>query len=436
MNGAFARTFSPKSAALCYFVLEIFLIVFLNRSASEMFVHIITPTCMEDSTSTLYPDSSFNAPNADSKPYCTSDAANSFMEISFLYGFSGVAVQFIRSFDKLYSYVHYPFEEMGPNSTCPKAISDEASLVSVMFKGGSLQLTSQTVFANKLGRLLPLQSLFGFHNIPVTFSDGSRTTFYVRDMDLSTGKFKVATSLRDPPLNEAKLNSTFSIGFNALAVFGYKECASQFKKTFRQGPGDSGFNADGTVKGSNGGICLVDTMQAGVQLSIPALIGTALALLILMVVAIDSPVFYKHRFFNIFFVATNTLCMLFLIASLAHGARIFSQEIAPCVFGTDFSNEQLMPAATRAPINGFTPSSGGFNMEYALTGATGNFKAIQSGNAAVFMKPRFRPSYGAGFGIATLVGQFIFTIVFGIKTNWAAAAASESTSDSTPIAPL
>ena len=91
-----------------------------------------------------------------------------------------------------------------------------------------------------------------------------------------------------------------------------------------------------------------------------------------------------------------------------------------------------MPAAARAPINGFALSSRGLNMQYALTGATCKFKAIQSRNAAVYLKPRFRPSYGAGFGIATLVGQFIFTIVFGIKTNWAAAAASESTSDSLP----
>lgn len=423
-----AKTVSHNIAALCYVALGIIIILSLAFSSNYMFRHLLNPACLDGTTSTLYPGSRFNAPNSDSKPFCTSDAAKSFKAYAFLYGYSGVAVQSSHNFAKVFSHTFHPFEELGPNSTCPKAISDLDSLVSVEFKEGSLQLAPSTAgFLNKLGRLLPLQLPFGFHNIPVRFSDGFvRSTYYVRDFDITTGKFKVAANVRDPPLNPAEMNATFSNGFNSLAVFGHKECASQFKKTFRQGAGDSGINIDGTAKGSNGGICLTEEMQPAVQISIPALIGTALALLILLTVAMMAPFARIHRFFNIFFISTNSLCIVLMIIALGHGAAIFSQEVAPCVFGTDFSNDQLMPAAARAAVNGFTPSSGGYNMDSARTGATGDFREVQSGNSAVYMKPKFVTSYGADFGIAAICLQFIFTILFATKANWAAAVEASS----------
>jgi hypothetical protein len=432
-----AKTVSHKSAALCYVALGIVIIVCLITSAADMFMHVLIPACLDGTTSELYNNSRYNAPNADSKPYCTSDAAKSYRVPVYLYGYSGVAMQSFHSFEKLFAYYFVPFEELGPNSTCPKAISDLDSLVSVVFKDDSLQLTpGSPAFRNRLGRLESLQRPFRFHNTPVRFSSlGSKSTYYVRDLDLMTGKFKVAANTRDPPLNPAEMNSTFPYLFNSLAVFGNKECASQFKKTFRQGAGDSGINIDGTAKGSYGGICLTDEMQAAAQISIPALIGTALALLTLLTIAMITPFARIHRYFNIFFISTNVLCMILLIVALGQGTAIFSRDVASCVFGTDFSNEQLMPAATRAAVNGFTPSSGGYDMQSARTDATGRFQETQSGNAAVSVNSTFSPSYGAGAGIAAICLQFIFTIVFAKKTNWSAASEG-STSESNPITSL
>ena len=194
------------------------------------------------------------------------------------------------------------------------------------------------------------------------------------------------------------------------------DCASQQKVNFRPGPGDSSLNADGTIKGSQGGFCVTEQTQAGI-LAVPGLVITTIVLLLILDVLMIIPASRKFRLFNVVFIVISAICLIFLIAAVGTGAAVLAGRAGPCRFLSSMTTEQLMPSPTRGSINGFVPSSGGASVP--TSGATGRFQATQSGNAAVYLRPDFQLGSGAGLLVATIVILFVFVIVFAIKTDWA-----------------
>jgi len=180
-------------------------------------------------------------------------------------------------------------------------------------------------------------------------------------------------------------------------------------------------------------MCLVQATQTAAQVSIPGLIGTAIALTVVICIIMEIPPLRKQSWFNILFVSINVLTLIIMIAAVALGAAVLGQLVAPCLFLTDFSSDQVAPAPTRAAINGFTPSSGG--VLPISTSSFQTYQAVQSGNSAVFMRATFDIGGGAAWGIAFIVLQFIFTIYFGMKTDWAEAAEKDPSIVSVQMTP-
>lgn len=432
MNNLFAKTISHKTAYWCYELVFVCIIVFLAASSYSMYRHALTPACMDGTTSTPYngPNAP-NAPNDRSKPFCSSAAADAFAPIYLYYGYSGVDYFKFDPFQQIGESRFFPFEPLGPNSTCPSMSSEglDTMTVTVNFQSDRLVITSlqeATNIANAIQRLQFFMSPFRNHNTAFQLASDLTKTYYMRDSGSESPTFRVAASTTDPPLTADQLRSTFGAANFKIKFPFISECASQFQKTYRMGPGGSGTSADGILKTGNGGICLTREMQAAVQVSIPGLIGSALALVICLSLAMDITPIRTFRYFNVVFVCINVLGLILLIAALGHGAAVITGKVAPCITSSDFSSASLMPAPTAAASNGFTPSSGGFDMSQAQTGAVSTFQPTQFNNAAVYMKATFRPSTGAGFGIAAVVLQFLFTITFGIKVDWASAGSDSS----------
>jgi len=180
-------------------------------------------------------------------------------------------------------------------------------------------------------------------------------------------------------------------------------------------------------------MCLVQATQIAAQVSIPGLIGTAIALTVVLCIIMEIPPLRKQSWFNILFVSINVLTLIIMIAAVALGAAVLGQLVAPCLFLTDFSSDQVSPAPTRAAINGFTPSSGG--VLPISTSSFQTYQAVQSGNSAVFMRATFDIGSGAAWGITFIVLQFVSTIYFGIKTDWAEAAEKDPSIVSVQMTP-
>lgn len=430
-NSLLARTTHPEWATWTFNLLLLVLIVCLVNSASDMYGHSFNPTCMDGTIPNTYSGQNPpNAPNAESRPFCTSATANSFAPFFLNYGFQGVGRRVFSDFIKVSFYEFFPFERLGENSSCPSAADENADSLTVTVQGDRLAVTDSrqtTNFNNALSRLNDL----GFGSISTSNNaafqlTGASTTYYLRQPSSpepsSLPTFRVARTTRDPPLDAAAVQAAFGSSGTAATIkfFTFSPCASQFRRTFRSGPGDSHINADGTLKTSNGGMCLVQATQTAVQVSIPGLIGSAIALTFVLCIIMEIPAVRKLPWFNILFVCINVLSLILMIAAVALGAAVLAGFVAPCLFQTDFSSDQVAPSPTRAAINGFTPSSGGFNMNSVATPQS-RFQAVQSGNAAVYMRPTFDIGSGAGWGITFIVLQFIFTIYFGIKIDWAEA---------------
>jgi hypothetical protein len=425
MTAILAKTISHKTVGWCYALLISLTIAFSSVSSYSMYRHALTPACMDGTTSTPYSGPTApNAPNAESPPFCSSDVLNAYQTVYYYYSYTGVELFSFDAFQQRGTSFFYPFESLGPNSTCPTLSSENADSLTVIVQGSALSSTASQETSSFRSAVHPANRLlltvpFRNHNLPFQLPD-STTTYYARnfvDRGTSFG-FEVATSNSAPALSAEQLQSTFGSAIFRVKLPFASQCASQFQKTYRPGPAGSINNVDGTLKAANGGICLTQETQTGVQISIPGLIGSALAFSTLLWIALDFPFVRKFRLFNVLFISINALSIIFLIAALALGATMFTTKVAPCVVGSDFSNESVMPAPRRAAINGFTPSSGGFDMSVSRTQAAGLFQTTQAGNAAVYMKPSFRPTSGAGFGIAALVFQFLFTVVFALKVDW------------------
>jgi len=447
MTNLLAKTTHYEWATWTFNMLLLVLIVCLGSSAFNMYGHSFNPTCMDGTTTTPYSGPNApNAPDADSRPFCTSATANSFPPVYISYGFLGISQGYFDDFSKVGYFQSFPFERLGENSSCPSAADENADSYTVTVQADRFLITDSPQTTNLRNAIAKLSQL----NFANTRSNnaafqvsgsGQTTTYYVRAVGPSPGPgpapatFRVARTTRDPPLDEAAMRTAFgAIGTTATIRFiNFSQCASQFRRTFRPGPGTSHINADGTLKTSNGGMCLVQAIQTAAQVSIPGLIGTAIALTVVLCIIMEIAALRKQSWFNILFVSINVLTLIMMIAAVALGAAVLAGFVAPCLFLTDFSSDQVAPAPTRAAINGFTPSSGGVSPIGTTSSPT--FQAVQSGNSAVFMRAAFDIGGGAAWGIAFIVLQFIFTIYFGIKTDWAEAAEKDPSIVSVQMTP-
>ena len=94
-------------------------------------------------------------------------------------------------------------------------------------------------------------------------------------------------------------------------------------------------------------------------------------------------------------------------------------ETAKCRSVTDFTQAQMMPSPDgRAKINDYTPSAGGASLIESQ--GKGLYNSVQNAMPAAWMSPYLIPSIGAVQLIIAIVFLFVFTIVFAIKTDWAA----------------
>jgi hypothetical protein len=172
------------------------------------------------------------------------------------------------------------------------------------------------------------------------------------------------------------------------------------------------FNSDGTPKSIDGGFRITDSQRQR-SLAIFILIITAIVLELLICILMSISIVRKHRNFGVLFIIFNVVSVLLLIAAVASAADFFLRNLGPCIHRTDFSNEQIGPSPTRPRINGFLPSSGGYRPN-----SFGRWRPVQSGNAAVTATFSFTLGSGAALLISAIVLLFIFSIIFGIKTNW------------------
>jgi hypothetical protein len=437
----FARTIHPTYAIWIFDVVFIFLILCLTNSSYFMFGHSFNPTCMDGTTTTPYSgDSAPNAPDSNSRPFCTSATADSFPSFFISYGFFGVANEEFDSFARVGRSTFRPYRRLGENSSCPSFADENADSFTVTVQADTFSVTDSPQTTNLLNAVSGLAAITGFNNLPFQLT-GATTTYYLRAAPVPPSPvgptlptFRVARTTRDPPLDEAAMRATFGeIGrATTIRYISISQCASQFRSTFRPGPGTSHINADGTLKTSNGGPCLVQATQTAAQVSIPGLIGTAITLQLVLIIIMSIAALRKQSWFNILFVSINVLTMIMMIAAVALGAAVLAGLVAPCLFLTDFSSDQVAPSPTRAAVNGFTPSLGGVSPQ---SQGPQTFQAVQSGNSAVFMRPAFFLHSGAIFGIVFIVLHFIFTIFFGIKTDWAEAAEKGSSLVSVQMTP-
>ena len=357
------------------------------------------------------------------------------------YGFGGFSTFDWDSFQGFGTTKFEPFTGIGPNLTCPSASSLGANSVIITVQTGTsfafALADAAKLVASFSGRGGVFSSVTNFNNFPVDISGSTGTLrLFVRSLSIPQTVapllpfvFQVSKSPIDVPATINTLNlgaEPYTMTFPTLA-----DCASQEKMNFRQGAGDSGINADGTVKGTQGAFCLSQQTRTGIS-AIPGLLITTILLLLILLLLMFIPTVRKIRFFNIVFIAINVICLSFLVAAVASGAAYLAGKAGPCKFLADFTNEQFMPSPNSVALNGFIPSSGGYPLVF--NGARGQFNAVQNGNTAAYYKPIFVPGPGAALIIVAILLLFVFVIVFAIKTDWASG--GNSSSDSAAMTPM
>jgi len=180
---------------------------------------------------------------------------------------------------------------------------------------------------------------------------------------------------------------------------------------------ESNIKDDGTLKTGSCGYCLTQTLMTG-WVAVPGLCGVTIALLLILEIMMIIPAARKLAFFRILFIVVSVICLIFLIAAVGAGATMFL-ETAKCRSVTDFSQAQMMPSPNgRDKINGYTPSSGGADLK--PSNGQGSYLSDQAEGPAAWSSPYLIPSVGAVQLIIAIVFLFVFTIVFTIKTDWAA----------------
>jgi hypothetical protein len=258
-------------------------------------------------------------------------------------------------------------------------------------------------------------------------------TYYVRNVNLATGTFNIATAVDQAPLGRLACSDSTVLTVT-LASLG--SCASQQNvqpapnsQTVTSPPTNpANVNKDGTLKTGSCGICLTKQQQTGV-LSVPGLVAITIALLLVLELMMCIPFIRRMGFFRIFVIVISVLCIVFLIAAVGASAVTFRQ-MAQCHGATDFSPAQLMPSPTSAPaFAGYQPSTGGASASLIPAYGAGFFSAYQASGTAVGAISFFVPSIGAIQLIIAILLLFIFTIFFAVKTDWTAIASDPKAND-------
>jgi hypothetical protein len=467
MSGICAKNLHPACALVGYTVITALVFAGLLASPFDMFVAVGIPTCMAGTTSTYYqytpspvPGSPVppNAPTTTSVPFCTSDALINSYNIQYnAYGYIGTVTGFTNVFYGYNEVTSIPYCLKKSNGTCPTFSDQGANTFTVQTVSGSsmFSITDAKLFMQAGGG----RSFANYNNYPITFASGSALpstsagaldsskTYYVRNFGFGMPSpspspspspggptFGIAADTSGNPLIFTGIapSNTITATFPSLG-----SCASQQNVQPASATNPANMNLDGTLKTGSCGYCLTQTQQTGV-LAVPGLCGTTLALLLIMELLMCVPVVRKMGFFRILVIVISVLCLIFLIAAVAGAAVMFSR-VAQCFAQMDFNDDQLMPSPTgAAPFGGYTPSSGGaplFGSGGRGGSPPGSYTASQVSGSAAYIKPLIIPSAGAGLLIIAIVLLFLFTIFFGIKTDWTAVSSGGDSSSATMMTP-
>lgn len=305
------------------------------------------------------------------------------------------------------------------NQTCPNWESDGLTSFTLRYigAGGRFQITDP-----KASEKLQAQGInvLSFNNFPIKFSaanlpsglDASKT-YYVRGNPLA-GPFQIADDTSSPP---KKMDAAAGTGDMSLTIQMFAGCPSQKNAIAAPAGLESNIKDDGTLKTGSCGYCLTQTLMTG-WVAVPGLCGVTIALLLILEIMMIIPAARKLAFFRILFIVVSVICLIFLIAAVGAGATMFL-ETAKCRSVTDFSQAQMMPSPDgRDKINGYTPSAGGAPL--IPSNGRGSYDSNQASGPAAWSSPYLIPSVGAVQLIIAIVFLFVFTIVFTIKTDWAA----------------
>ncbi len=450
MSGIFAKTLHPTCALVGYTIITTLVIAGVLNSSFDMFIAVGIPTCMSGTVSTPYPytlgptgapspSTGPNAPTSSSAPFCTSDALINSFNVGFNgYGFNGITTGSTNVFSGYSTALTIsPFCQKKSNGTCPTFSDQGANTFTVQTVSGSMfSITDANLFMQSGGG----SSVSNYNNYPITFASGSSLpststgaldsskTYYVRNFAYSPPSpspspspspggitFQIAADATSIPLifTTPTPTGTIKATFPSLG-----SCASQQNVQAAGANIPANINQDGTLKQGQCGYCLTQTQNVGV-FAIPGLGGTTITLLLIIDIMMLVPAVRKRGFFRIMVIVVSVICLIFLIATLAGGYVMFAQ-VASCYAQMDFSQAQMMASPTGAAFNGYTPSSGG--VQLLPSGGQGLFQSNQvlGTYAAAYVKSLILPSTGAALLVAALVFLFVFTIFFGIKTDWTA----------------
>jgi hypothetical protein len=450
MNGLMAKTLHPTCALVAYSAVTAIVFAGLLNSPFNMFAAIGMPTCMDGTTSTPYPytlsvsgvptpPSGPNAPNADSVPFCTSEALFSSYNVGYVtLGYLGSSVVTSDLFLGISSAQSTLFCFKASNGTCDSLGDLGVNTFSVsisQIRDGTFQITDARNFLAATAQpARSSTSASNYNNFPITFGPSGANlpipqfdiskTYYIRNY--GGGAFQIAQDTTSPPI--AKFTSaqagTFTVTMPTLAT-----CATQNNMAVGNGP--SNINLDGTLKQGSCGYCLTKDQSAGV-LAVPGLCGITIALLLMIELMMCIPAVRKLAFFRILVIVVSLLCTVFLIAAVSSAASWF-YKIASCNLQTDFTLTQFMPSPTRPAFSGYTPSSGGTS--FSSSAGQGLYRFEQFQNRAAFVKPTIVPGAGAITLIIAVVLLFFVTIFFAIKTDWTAISSGADSSTAAMMTP-
>ena len=425
-----AKTFHPLCALVAYTVVTSLVFAGLLNSGFTMFNVVNFPECMSGTTSTLYNDKPrYSAPSG-KVPFCSKDALANAYAIGFgAYGYLGISegVTDVFTSQTIMTTTYYCFAKS--NQTCPNWESDGLTSFTVKFlgAGGQFQFFDPKA-RDKLRAMAGGQfsgesspGLSKFNNFPIKFGtanlpsglDASKT-YYFRG-DVFDPRFQIADDTSSPPKKIDAIAGTGDISFTIQMFAG---CPSQKNALASFSTAESSnVNDDGTLKTGSCGYCLTQPLMTG-WVAVPGLCGVTITLLLILEIMMIIPAARKLAFFRILFIVVSVICLIFLIAAVGAGATMFL-ETAKCRGITDFTQAQMMPSPDgRDKINGYTPSKGGASL--IESSGRGSYDSMQGSGPAAWMSPYLIPSIGAVQLIIAIVFLFVFTIVFTIKTDWAA----------------
>ena len=424
MSGIFAKTFHPLCALVGLVIVTALVFGGLLSSGFTMFTVVAIPQCMAGTRTDPYP-TTITAPNAQSKPFCTSDALNTAYQTTFQsFGYFGVSSGFSDGFTSSSTMFSLTYCFKRSNGTCP-TFGDEGANTFIATSSGSRFSTKDP---KQFPSAVPAQSALNYNNIPITLGPSSALpagvdaskTYFMRNLVMAgpqAGSFQIAADTSGLPLD---ISGT-SAGDITVTVPSFSSCATQQNVKMPAFPAqESNRNADGTLKVGTCGYCLSQRQFTG-WLAVPVLCGFTIALLLILEILMCIPAVRKLAFFHILFVIISVICIIFLIAAVGAGGTMFL-ETAKCLSQTDFSEAQYSPAPFANAFDGYTPSRGGAPM--VPSAGLGGYNAAQASGAAAYMKPYLVPSIGAAHLVAAIVLLFVFTIIFAIKTDWAGVASS------------